>query len=167
MAVHREFEAGPAGGQGPKSHVFRGQGGPPRRVLALALVPAVVSVLQLGDVVGGIGHRVPPGDECGRSILLRVTALLRTNYRYCPGLRGSSPGPSGAPGGRPRRGISSRPARACACCAHSAALMPGNNPSSQPTSWACARRISESLEVASSGKVSGSGSFCTSADKPS
>src|SRR5258705_12912171 len=63
MAVHREFEAGPAGGQGPKSHVFREQGGPHRRVLALALVPAVVGVLQLGDVVGGLGHCCPPLGE--------------------------------------------------------------------------------------------------------
>ncbi len=55
------------------------------------------------------------------------------NYRYCPGSRRSSP-PSDGPEGRPRRRISSNWARACACCAQSAAWMPWNNPSSHPTS---------------------------------
>ena len=59
--------------------------------------------------------------------------------------RSAAGGCCGWPAGSPRRRSSSNCAARGLCCANSAAWMPWNSPSSQPTSCACATRISDSL----------------------
>ncbi len=63
---------------------------------------------------------------------------LARHARDPPGMM--PPGPLGSAGRPPR--ICSSCTRAAICCATSAAWMPWNSPSSQPTSWACATRSS-------------------------
>ena len=77
------------------------------------------------------------------------------SYRYAPGAWSPSgrPPPIGPPPPWPgiwsawRRRISSNCCWAIACCVKRVAWMPWNSPSSQPTSWACAMRSSDSLGV--------------------
>jgi putative spermidine/putrescine transport system permease protein len=121
-------------------------------VVLLMLIPVYIAQRLAGGAdsqVAAAGSRADEGSE-----------------RYCP--RGGPPGCScGFCALRPRRRISSNCCRAAICWANIAAWIPWNNPSSQPTSWACATRISDSLGTPSSGGTSSwSSSFRSELTEP-
>ena len=114
-------------------------------VAVIAMLVMIVPVYHRAATGGwGAGHRPP---EAPQTPLRRP----KRSTPRCPRgtgrpLRGGPSSDGGSwPPGRPRRRSSSNCALAAACCANIAAWIPWNRPSSQPTSWAWAIRISDSL----------------------
>ncbi len=125
-------------------------------VVLVMLIPVYFAQrLAGGGEALAAGRRRPARRPSRREPLERRPAPRGTDRR----VRGG-PGvaAAGLAAGSRAGGSSSNCARADACWANIAAWIPWNSPSSQPTSWACATRISDSVGHRSSGGASAASS---------
>ena len=114
-------------------------------VVAVVVVLVMLIPIYFAQRLAGGGG---PGRPAGQRATLGRTP--KRGQRYWPGVRlavstGVRRRAAGPAPASPRRRSSSNCARADACWANIAAWIPWNSPSSQPTSWACATRISDSV----------------------
>ena len=109
-----------------------------RRVTASSAVGGPVRLLRGGVVAPGVGR---PGLRRGAAAAVIGSGLEVRAGRTLAGLA------AGSIWSAWRRRISSNCCWAIACWVNSVAWMPWKRPSSQPTSWACAIRSSDSLGV--------------------
>ena len=112
----------------------------------------IVNVVALGVILVMfipvyVAQRMAGGGDVTATAAKAEAAEVDGSLEVLAPRTGRVPGPcwSSVLPGSPRRRSSSNCARAAICCENSAAWIPWNRPSSQPTSWAWATRISASV----------------------